>query len=161
MAERFTSRVGQRGLDLYNALAASTYPPHPTTGFRPQVTFADLDPDEGFERICVVLDVDATSIEWVRTGPAGRDETIVFNVLVKTRVPLEDDTAAVWGRLTQLVDVVQAVAYDTTSNQVVAIGTDNAHVLGARVSAVAQRIDPDPEGWLGVATVTFTFKERI
>jgi hypothetical protein len=161
MATRYTSRVGARGNALYAALQAATFPVHPTTAERPVVQFADVDPEMGAETISIVLDVEETSTVWRRMSPPGRDETIVFNVLIRCHTPLEDDTSAVWDRVTALSDVVQSIVYDTTTNRVVPLTDDESEVVGGRVRAVGQRVDPGPDGWTGVGTVSFEFLARI
>jgi hypothetical protein len=161
VATRYTSRVGARGNALYAALQAATFPVHPTTAERPVVQFADIPPTMNAETISIVQDAEQSSIEWKRSGPAGRDETIVFDVVIRCMTPLEADELDVWDRVTELSDVVQSIVYDTTTNRVVALTDDESEVYGGHVSANGQRVERWPDGWVGIGIVRFTFNARI
>lgn len=158
-AGRFTSRVFVAGEAIHAALAAATFPAHPT-GFTPQVFFADEHPDDAIESIIVALDPDATSTEWRRMSPAGRDESLRFLVTIRTMIPAVETSAEVWDRLEELTAVVEGIVFDTATESVIPLGFDG-EVDVPRVASVAPSVSPGPQGWIGGCVVAIECLSQI
>lgn len=156
---RYSSRVFAVGSALHAALAAKTWPLNPGLDERPKVMFSDEDPDVP-ESICVALNADATSSEWRRLSPPGRDETITFDVTCRSFVPSVDTSTAVWMRLAALADVAESVVFDTAAQKVVPLGVDGEALLGLS-TGTRPVVFPSGGGWLGLVVVSFRFQAQI
>jgi hypothetical protein len=152
--DRFTSRVFDAGLALFDKLSAIDYPPHPVTGGVPPVEFGDENPDAGAEKICIVLDVEQTDTEWARLGAAGRDEPMVFSIVIRSWVPVPGQTTRdVWVRLSQLSAAVEDVLYDRDTRKVRLLGFDGELPV-SRVAGVKPTVFPSEQSPFGDVVVT-------
>lgn len=159
-AGRYTSRVFLVGKALRDALAAVTFPPHPTTGKSPAVEFSDVDPSMGAESICVALNVDQTTMDWRRLSPPGRDETITFDVVARSLVPNVKTSAAVWDRLEEISGVLESVVYDTATESVIQLPVPGL-ILAGLVGSVRPSVWPSSDGWQGAVVVSYSFTACI
>ena len=154
MVARYTSRVFVAAEAIHTGLDAATFAVHPKSGKSPVVDFGDLDPEAGAERIGVVLNPDIpTEVEWARFGPAGRDELLVFDVVIRSFTPGIQNAADLWNRLQSLADVVQGVFYDLTAQAPKALSFDG-EVQTTLVTGVRPQIAPTNDGWIGACVVT-------
>ncbi len=158
MAGRYTSRVFVAGEALMAALLALSFPAF--QGKFPPVRFGDSDPDLGNEVVGVSLDLDRQQIQWARVGPAGRDETLFFNVVHRLVAPNIKDPDSVWQRLEEVADLIQSVMYDTDAETVSLLDYAGEIKMGM-VGAVVPQVAPGPDGWIGVCTITFELRTRI
>ena len=157
-AGRYTSRVFVIGEALRTALAAKSFPAF--QGRSPVPTMGAVDPDQDREQIGVNLNPDETFSEWVNLGPAGRDETVVFDVvhlLMNPNIKSPDD---VWQRLEEVADTVQSVTYDTVAETVTALGYDG-EIRDGRARSVHPEVGPMNGGYVGRCVVSFEFRARI
>lgn len=157
-AGRYTSRVFVIGEALKTALVAKTFTAF--QGRTPVPTMGAVDPDQDREQIGVNLNPNETLNEWVNIGPAGRDETVVFDVvhwLGNPNIKTPDD---VWQRLEAVADVIQSVTYNTVTETVTALGY-SGEIRAGRVRSVRPAVGPGPSGYVGHCIVTFEFLSRI
>ena len=142
-------------------LGEQAFPAHHVTGdpVRLPVGFTAVLPDVGAERIGITLNLDETSTEWMRVGPAGRDEEFAVDVWISTNLPGQDDVA-VFDRLEQLSEVVQLCTYDEITQRVRKLDYPG-EVESARVGAHRFVIVGSGDGFAGQAVVSFQFTGRI
>lgn len=154
MTERYPSRVFAFGTALHAALETKTFPTHPGLDDPPSVQFSHENPNDPVV-ICVALNADETTSEWRRLSPAGRDETITFDVVAYVNVPGET-SAEVWAYLEELAEVIESVVYDFDANQVIPLGVDGETLAGLTTGA-RPFVTPTKEGWIGAVAVPFRF----
>jgi hypothetical protein len=160
MAARYPSRVFVAGEAIKAALDAVSFAAHPTTGDTPAVEFSDEFPDDGNECIVVGLNADPTRAEWQRMSPAGKDETLFFDVTFRTVVPGVETTAAVWDRLEAIAGQIEGIAYEhDASPRVLTLGFDGEHWTS--VVAVTPHVWPTNQGWQGAVVTTFEIQASI
>lgn len=157
-AGRYTSRVFVIGEALKTALAGKTF-----SAFQdrtPVPTMGAVDPDQDREQIGVNLNPDETLTEWVNMGPAGRDETIVFDVVHWLGNPNIKTPDAVWQRLEAVAEIIQSVTYNTVTETVTALGY-SGEIREGRVRSVRPQVGPAEHGFIGSCVVSFEFRARI
>lgn len=157
-AGRYTSRVFVVGSALLADLQALTIPAFQTRV--PPVRFGDTDPDKGNEIIGVIVSPDPPQAEWARMSPAGRDETLVFDVVHRMLNPNVKTPADVWARMAAVADLIQSVTYNTVTERLVALGF-NGEVHAGKVVSVTPQVGPIEGGWGGVCTIRFEFLASI
>lgn len=156
---RYTSRVFEFGTALHTALDAATWPAHPVTAILPTVGFGETFEISGGETVALALNPERSLIEWKRVSPPGRDESVGFDVVVRSNVTLAT-SAEVWARLEALADVVQSTVFNTVSQTVNPLGVDG-EVLYGLAGQVLPDVWPVANGHAGATVVSFTFLAQI
>lgn len=165
-AGRYVSRVFDAGEALYDALVAASWPAHPATGRTPTVEFADEDPDYGEEKVVLVANPDEAVTEWARASPAGRDESMVFQAVIRSFVVEKaagsppSTQLPKWQRLAALSAVAEGVVYNTSTERVVPLGFTGEVPIG-RVAGVQPEIINTKHGAVGIVTVTYALRADI
>lgn len=158
---RYTSRVFEAGLAIYERLdAEGQFPPHPLLAKPPLVEFGNMNPDNGAEKVCIMLDPEETLNAWARLSPAGRDEPMVFAVIGYSYVPNMKDTVAVWRRLGEISGAIEDVLFDRVTRTVIELGFDG-EVPVHRASGVKPVVFPTTEGPMGSVRVTLDLLATI
>lgn len=158
---RYTSRVFDAGRAVYRRLIEeAAIPPHPLLATSPKIEFGNMDPENGAEKVCIMLDPEETTNAWTRIGPAGRDEPIVLAVVAYTYVPNMKDTVAVWDRLGEISGAIEDVLFDRIERRVITLGFDG-EVPVHRASGVRPVVFPTPEGPFGRVRVTLDLLATI
>jgi hypothetical protein len=161
MTDRYTSRVFQAGRAIYDRLSVDgSFPAHPLTAKAVVVEFGNMDPENGAEKVCIMLDPEETANAWARLSPAGRDEPMVFSVIGYSYVPNMKDTVAVWDRLEELSGAIEDVMFDRRERRVIELGFDG-EVPVHRASGVKPIVFPTPEGPMGRVRVTLDLLATI
>lgn len=155
---RYTSRVFVIGEALKTALAAKTFAAF--QGRTPAPTMGAVDPGQEREQIGVNLNPDETLNEWVNMGPAGRDETVVFDVVHLLMCPNIKTPDEVWQRLEAVAEIVQSVTYNTVAETVTALGF-TGEIRDGRARSVRPEVGPTSTGYVGRCVVSFEFRARI
>jgi hypothetical protein len=128
-------------------------------GGAPQVTSSDLSTSEAREAIAVVPNVEDTSAQWQRMGPAGRDETYRIDIQIRTTTPgaLERNCIV---RLRDMTAAVEAIWHNNSTRKFVPPDVPGVQLLGGVVGTTFQVL-PTNEGWVGQSVVRFEITARI
>lgn len=157
---RYPSRVFAVGLELHAALSEIAWPVHLKTNRAPSVDFSVENPDADGESITLALNTDETSADWRRLSPAGRDEFITYDVVIRSYVPGVTTSKAVWLRLAELAELVESTVYDATAETMTPLNVDG--VYAGLTTGVRPSVFPSGDGsWLGAAEVSFRFQASI
>lgn len=165
MAQRYPSRVFEAGEKLYDRLLSISFPNHPVTDDAIKISFGDEDPDLGAEQIIIVANPDEAFTEWVRASPAGRDETIVFDVIHRSatiEMDTDDEPSQLikWRWLSTVSDLIETAVFNRATNKVNPLGFDGETPIG-RVAGVRPEITNTNQGAVGVNTVTVELRADI
>lgn len=152
------SRLCQAIRKLYEKLRDDVHFPPDAAGTVPEV-FLGWDPlDTVPEYVTVIAAPEESFLQWSRMGPPGSEEEILVEVAIRVQSPSMEILDA-WDRLAEIINAVESVAFDKTTQKVAPIGFDN-EVRTGHVQAVEPRLEQADTGWIGRGTVRFRFKAR-
>lgn len=160
MTTRYASRVFVAAEAWKAKLDAATFPPHPVTGLVPSIEFGDEDPSSNAEKICVLVNPDDAVAEWARISPAGRDEIIILQAVIRSYVDSVETSADAWDRIEALTAVVEGTAYNTTTQRVVELGYDG-EVAAGLIFGVQPYVWSAGTSWFGSCVVSLRSQASI
>lgn len=158
---RDTSRTFDGARRIYAALQTAPWTAHPVTSEEPSIQFADEQEHERETVALVALVDEDTGIAWRRMSPSGRDELIVYQIVIRTEVPGVEDSVAVLDRLEALADIAQRVFYDPDTHEFVLFADVDWFVQAAGVGGVSWQILAGTEGYVGAALIQVNVQARI
>lgn len=157
---RYTTGIFDAANLWFARLEAATWPTHSVTNRVPEVTFGDVDPQRGFERVGLVVDFERTQAEWANTSPAGRDEVFVLTAVAKIGTPRTTTAKDAWDRLEAFVVVIEDTLFDRAAPATRPLGFDGEVDLGL-VTTVLPVVYPLEGGsWGGTAEVAARFRSK-